>query len=70
VRAAAAFLDAHRAVLPKDTVPTNSTQLSVLALEIHDAFLQRDEHTGAVTVIDPDVETVRVALARRSSTQG
>ena len=31
--------------LPADVVPTNDTQLAVLAVEIHDAFVQRDDET-------------------------
>jgi hypothetical protein len=70
VRAAATFLDEHREALPKDAVPTNPTQLAVLAIEIHEEFLARDDQTGDATVIEPDVDVVRMALDRKSSTSG
>jgi uncharacterized protein len=69
VRAAAAFLDEHRAALPSGAVPTNPTQLAVLAIEIHDAFLQHDA-TADATVVEPGLDVVRRALDRKSSTSG
>ena len=45
VRAAAAYLREQGDELPADVVPTNDTQLAVLAVEIHDAFVQRDDET-------------------------
>ncbi len=66
VRAAATFVDAQRTVLPSDAVPTNATQLAVLAVEVHDAFLGRDGKTGQPTIVDPDPDVVRVQLTRRA----
>jgi hypothetical protein len=65
VRAAAKFLGEHTRLLPDGTVPTSSIQLAVLAIDVHDAFLQRDEQTGHTTVVDPDPDAVRVELRRR-----
>ncbi|MGD9700909.1 MAG: YkgJ family cysteine cluster protein [Acidimicrobiia bacterium] len=65
VRAAAAFLDERWAFLPDGAVPTNTTQLAVLAIEVHGAFLQRDEATGTTTVVDPDPSVVRDEVMRR-----
>jgi uncharacterized protein len=42
VRAAAKYLEAHRHLLPDDVAPKTSTQLAVLAIEIHDAFIRSD----------------------------
>lgn len=45
IRAAAASLDEHPDLLPDVPAPTNATQRAVLAIEIHEAFLQPDEET-------------------------
>ena len=42
VRAAAEFLQEHKEVLPEGTSATSATQLAVLAVEVHDAFLRYD----------------------------
>jgi uncharacterized protein len=65
VRAAATFLDEHKGLLPDGAAPTNATQLAVLAIEIHDVFLRRDEETGRTTVVDSDPDVVRVEVMRR-----
>lgn len=66
VRAAATFLAERRGLFPESAVPTNPTQLAVLALAIHEVFLGRDETTGEKVVVDPDPEAVRAAVAHRS----
>jgi hypothetical protein len=63
VRAAATFLHEHRDELPDHAVPRNPTRLAVLAIEVHDAFLRRDEETDEWTVFDPDPHVVRDALS-------
>ena len=61
VRAAAAFVRAHRTELPTAELPTNTTQLAVLAIEIHDVFV------GAASEgVQPDVEAVSVRMRQRS----
>ncbi len=55
VRAAAAFLRDHSDVLPP-AVTLTATQLAVLAIEVHEAFLGRRA--------DPDPAEIRAALAR------
>jgi Fe-S-cluster containining protein len=66
VRAAAAFLDEHSGLLPEDAGAASVTQLAVLAVEIHDAFLRRDEETGVTTLVDPDPDAVRAEVIRRT----
>ncbi|MDQ1521346.1 MAG: uncharacterized protein QOI55_2419 [Actinomycetota bacterium] len=66
VRAAAKFLHDHADLLADVAEPANATQLAVLAIEIHDAFLRRDEDTGDTTVADPDAEVVRAEVTRRT----
>lgn len=65
-RAAAKFLHEGAGLFPEGAVPTNATQRAVLAVEVHDAFLRRDEVTGRTTVVDPDPEVVRVEVVRRT----
>ncbi len=43
VRAAAVFLQTHRNELPTGAVPADATQRAVLAVEMHDRFLRRDD---------------------------
>ena len=50
------YLGDRKDVLPQGTVPTNATQLAVLAVELHDLF-RRGE---------PDLAAVRDELACRS----
>ncbi len=66
VRAAATFLHEHTDLLPDGRVPANTTQLAVLAIELHDAFLRRDGETGQTTVVDPDPAVARVEMMRRT----
>jgi Fe-S-cluster containining protein len=42
VAAAAAFVREHRDAVPPERVPSNATQLAVLAIELHADFLQAD----------------------------
>ena len=44
-------------------VPADPTQRAVLAVDIHDVFLQRDE-AGRLTVVDPGPDAVADAVAR------
>jgi Fe-S-cluster containining protein len=59
VRAAASYLDRRRADFPAGAVPSAPTQLAVLAIRAHAAFV-----AGA----DPDPASVRVAIRGRRST--
>jgi hypothetical protein len=70
VRAAATFLHEQTGLLPEAAVPTNTTQLAVLAIELHDVFLGRDEETGQTTVVEPDPDVVRVEVRRRTGSPG
>jgi len=65
VRAAAEFLQ-HEEVLPEGTSATSATQLAVLAVEVHDAFLRYDAGSRSTRVVTPDIQVVRVALTRRT----
>lgn len=55
VRAAAAFLAGHRGATPDEVIPRTATELAVLAVEIHELFLDEEE---------PDPGTVRERILR------
>jgi Fe-S-cluster containining protein len=65
VQAAARFVHEKADRLFEGGPAANPTQLAVLAVEVHDAFLRHDPETGRATVVEPAVDDVRVALARR-----
>ena len=69
VRAAATFLQEHNEVFADGTAPTNTTQLAVVAIEVHDAFLRRDSDSDELRRVDPDPQEVRVELSRRRKAQ-
>jgi uncharacterized protein len=66
VRAAAEHVHAHPDVLPAGAAPIPTTALAVLAVEVHDTFLRRDD-AGAMTVVQPSADAVRDAVAGLSS---
>jgi Fe-S-cluster containining protein len=63
VRAAAAFVQAHAEVVPDTVSTSSSTQVAVLAIRAHEAFLSRDDCGNAV-VVHPTADEVRVAITR------
>jgi Fe-S-cluster containining protein len=65
VQAAATYLDEHKGLLPHDVAPMTSTQLAILAIEIHDVFLQLDEKTSQSMVVIPEPGVVRDEVMRR-----
>ena len=65
VRAAARYVQEREDRIPGGAVPANATQAAVLAVEIHAAFLGRDDQTGRMVVVEPRPQAVRVALRPR-----
>lgn len=64
VRAAAVYLGAHPELIPAGATPRNATQLAVLAVMLHGAFLRQDAATGADTLTAPDPATARSEFER------
>lgn len=64
VRAAAVFIRRHSDSWLAVAAPTDTTQLAVSAIEVHDAFIGHDQN-GETTIIVPPIEAVRVELTRR-----
>jgi len=66
VRAASAFLREKRDRFSEGVVPSNPTQLAVLAVEIHGAFLRFDDDAGRTTVVSPPFDVVEREVLRRT----
>jgi hypothetical protein len=69
VQAAAAHLRDHPDALPGHAGRPSTTQLAVLAVEVHEAFLRRNAD-GPVAVVEPAPEEVRVVVTRRTRGPG
>ena len=65
VTAAGSFLRDHVEMLEQIGLPTNTTQLAVLAVEFHDLFIGQHDDGTATTLRLPEVQGVRVELTRR-----
>ncbi len=66
VRAAAAFVRDHHDELPPELAPMNTTQLAVVAIQTHEAFLVDGSAAIDDPVPEPTVDAVIVALRRCS----
>lgn len=64
INTATVYLRKYRDNLPVGVGPENITELAVLALQVHEKFLQRDEKTGCLKVIDPDPEKIKAEVLR------
>ena len=64
VQAAAVFLRRHPDALPEGAGAGNATQLAVLAIEVHDAFLDPDERPD-LAIVDPELVRAMLAPGRR-----
>ncbi len=61
--------DSPNARVQHDAVPANTTQLAVLAIEVHDAFVERDPETGMTKITVPTPDAVRVMVTSRRRSQ-
>jgi len=68
VRAAVRFLVERGDLLPDGAVPTDATHLAVLAIELHETFLRRDDITGHAELVDPDLAVLRREVVRLTGT--
>ncbi|MCA1691161.1 MAG: YkgJ family cysteine cluster protein [Actinobacteria bacterium] len=66
VRSAATFLGQNQDRFSHAGVPSDPTQLAVLAVEVHDAFLRLDETSGQIAVVSPTPEVVEAEVLRRT----
>jgi hypothetical protein len=67
VLAAAAYLREHAGRFGDRVLPTNPTQLAVLAVEIHTVFLRQSDETGQAVPVSPDFDDVLAAVTGAAS---
>ena len=65
VRAAASFLDTHRASLGDGLVPPDATRFAVLAVEVHHEFVASEDSGTDVVVPSPPPDRVARAVELR-----
>ena len=70
VRAAAGFLTEHPDLLAEAAAPTDTTQLAVLAIEIHEVFLRRSEDGVETRLAEADPLAHRDEVMRRLEAWG
>jgi len=61
VRAAAKFLTEHAECFPNG-VPNNSTQLAILAIKVHEVFLEYQDKSGKPERLPPDLEVAQAII--------
>ena len=69
VQAAATFLSEKAELITGGGAAATTTQLAVMAIEVHDCFVRHDQQSEQATFIDPDPDVVRIALGRRGQSR-
>ena len=62
VQAAAKFLRDHAECFPAGAVPSNSTQLAILAIKVYDVFLKHDNESGKTGRVPSDLEVAKAVM--------
>jgi Fe-S-cluster containining protein len=62
VKAAAAFLRERAECFPGGAVPTNPSQLAIMALKVYKVFLRLDDDSGKTRHIPPDSEVAKAII--------
>lgn len=62
VQAAAAFLREREELFPDGVVPSNSTQLAVLAIKVFDVFLEHDKRLRRSGSVSSDLDLVKAVI--------
>ncbi|MBI3797512.1 MAG: YkgJ family cysteine cluster protein [Deltaproteobacteria bacterium] len=62
VQAAARFLRQRAECFPAGVIPSNSTQLAILALKVYDVFLKYGDESGKTGRVPPDLEVVKAIM--------
>jgi len=62
VQAAARFLRERAECFPAGVVPSNSTQLAILAIKVYDVFLKYSDESGKTGRVPPDLEVVKAVI--------
>ena len=62
VQAAARFLRERADCFPAGFVPSNSTQLAILAIKVYDVFLKYTDESGETGRVPPDLEIAKAII--------
>jgi Fe-S-cluster containining protein len=62
VQAAAKFIQERAECFPGGAVPTNLSQLAILALKVYKVFLRRDDDSGKTGQMPPDSEVAKAVM--------
>ncbi len=62
VQAAARFLRERTECFPAGVVPSNSTQLAILAIKVYDVFLNYNNESGKTECVSPDREVAKAVM--------
>ena len=62
VQAAARFLRERAECFPAGFVPSNSTQLAILAIKVYDVFLKYTDESGETGRVPPDLEIAKAII--------
>ena len=62
VKAAAMFLKKYANCFPDGVVPSNSTQLAILAIKVYDVFLEYNSNSSKTGCTDPDIEIINAVM--------
>ena len=62
VQAAATFLQEHAKLFPGGFVPSNPTQLAILALKVYDVFLKNNDESGKTGRVASDIEVAKAVM--------
>ncbi len=62
VQAAAMFLRERAECFPAGVVPSNSSQLAILAIKVYGVFLKYDDECGKTGHVSPDLEVAKAVM--------
>lgn len=62
VQAAARFLQERAECFPAGFVPSNATQLAILAVKVYDVFLKYTDESGKTGRVSPDLEIAKAVM--------
>ena len=62
VQAAALFLQERAECFPAGAIPSNSTQLAVLAIKVYDVFFKYNDESGKIGRVSPDLEVAKAVI--------
>lgn len=62
VQTAALFLQEHKNCFPDGVVPSNTTQLAILAIKVHEVFLKCNKKSGKIDQVSSELEIAKAVM--------